>query len=56
MQILFFTTIVGTFISVVMTALIAYPLSKPRLRLNKVITPMVVFTMYFAGSRYKKCE
>ena len=44
-----FYTIVGTFISVVMTALIAYPLSKPRLRLNKVITPMVVFTMYFAG-------
>lgn len=44
-----FYTIVGTFISVACTALIAYPLSKPRLRLNKVITPLVVFTMYFAG-------
>lgn len=44
-----FYTVVGTFISVVCTALIAYPLSKPRLRLNKVITPLVVFTMYFAG-------
>ena len=36
-------------ISVLFTALLAYPLSKPRLRLNKYITPMVVFTMYFAG-------
>ena len=42
-------TVVSTFISVSFTALLAYPLSKPRLRLNKVITPMVVFTMYFAG-------
>ena len=44
-----FYTVVGTFISEACTALIAYPLSKPRLRLNKVITPLVVFTMYFAG-------
>lgn len=44
-----FYTVVGTFISVACTALIAYPLSKPRLRLNKVITPLFVFTMYFAG-------
>ena len=44
-----FYTVVGTFISVACTALIAYPLSKPRLRFNKVITPLVVFTMYFAG-------
>lgn len=42
-------TLISTFISVSFTALLAYPLSKPRLRLNKVITPMVVFTMYFAG-------
>ena len=40
---------VGTFISVVGTALLAYPLSKPELRLNKFFTPFVVFTMYFAG-------
>ena len=34
---------VGTFISVVGTALLAYPLSKPELRLNKFFTPFVVF-------------
>ncbi|MGN0295584.1 MAG: carbohydrate ABC transporter permease [Lachnospiraceae bacterium] len=44
-----FYTVVGTTISVIGTALLAYPLSKPKLRLNKVITPLVVFTMYFAG-------
>jgi ABC transporter, permease protein len=42
-------SILGTAISVVATALLAYPLSKPRLKLNKYITPFVVFTMYFAG-------
>ena len=41
-----FYTVVGTFISVACTALIAYPLSKPRLRLNKVITPLVVITQW----------
>lgn len=40
---------VGTFISVFGTALLAYPLSKPKLRLNKFFTPFVVFTMYFTG-------
>lgn len=40
---------IGTAISVISTALLAYPLSKPRLRLNKFITPFVVFTMYFTG-------
>lgn len=42
-------TVVGTIISVIGTALLAYPLSKPRLRLNKFFTPFVVFTMYFTG-------
>lgn len=42
-------SVVGTFISVVGTALLAYPLSKSELRLNKFFTPFVVFTMYFAG-------
>lgn len=42
-------SMLGTAISVVATALLAYPLSKPRLKLNKYITPFVVFTMYFAG-------
>ena len=39
----------GTIIAVASTSLIAYPLSKTRLRLNKFFTPFVVFTMYFAG-------
>lgn len=39
----------GTMIAVASTSLIAYPLSKTRLRLNKFFTPFVVFTMYFAG-------
>ena len=42
-------SVVGTFISVVGTALLAYPLSKPELRLNKFFTPFAAFTMYFAG-------
>lgn len=42
-------TVVGTLISVIGTALLAYPLSKPRLRVNKFFTPFVVFTMYFTG-------
>lgn len=40
---------IGMLISVSATALLAYPLSKPKLRLNKFFTPMIVFTMYFAG-------
>lgn len=40
---------VGTLISVAGTALLAYPLSKPELRMNKFFTPFVVFTMYFSG-------
>lgn len=39
----------GTLISVTFTALLAYPLSKSKLRLNKFFTPFVVFTMYFTG-------
>lgn len=42
-------SVVGTLISVVGTALLAYPLSKTKLRLNKFFTPFVVFTMYFTG-------
>lgn len=41
--------IIGTVLSVAGTALLAYPLSKPRLRLNKFFTPFCIFTMYFAG-------
>lgn len=42
-------SVVGTLISVFGTALLAYPLSKSKLRLNKFFTPFVVFTMYFTG-------
>lgn len=42
-------SVLGTLISVAGTALLAYPLSKPELRLNKFFIPFVVFTMYFAG-------
>lgn len=42
-------SVVGTIISVAGTAILAYPLSKPQLRLNKFFTPFVVFTMYFTG-------
>ena len=38
-------SVVGTLISVFGTALLAYPLSKSKLRLNKFFTPFVVFTM-----------
>lgn len=31
------------------TAILAYPLSKPKLRLNKFFIPFCVFTMYFSG-------
>ncbi len=36
-------------IAVAGTAMLAYPLSKPRLRLNKFFIPFCVFTMYFTG-------
>lgn len=44
-----FYSIAGTAISVFGTAILAYPLSKPRLRMNKFFIPFVVFTMYFTG-------
>ena len=44
-----FYSVVGTAISVIFTAMLTYPLAKPKLRLNRVLIPFVVFTMYFAG-------
>lgn len=41
--------VLGTLVSVAGTAMLAYPLSKSRLRLNKFFTPFCIFTMYFAG-------
>ena len=41
--------VVGTFFSVLFSAMLAYPLSKPQLRLNKFFVPFIIFTMYFGG-------
>jgi putative aldouronate transport system permease protein len=41
--------VIGTVTSLFSTAILAYPLSKSYLRLNKVATPFVLFTMYFGG-------
>ncbi|WP_414859328.1 carbohydrate ABC transporter permease [Paenibacillus haidiansis] len=42
-------SVVGTVISVAATAILAYPLSKDKLRMNKFFIPFVLFTMYFGG-------
>jgi putative aldouronate transport system permease protein len=42
-------TIVGTFFSIFLSMFLAYPLSKPELKLNKFIAPFIIFTMYFGG-------
>ncbi|MBU5671276.1 carbohydrate ABC transporter permease [Paenibacillus brevis] len=42
-------SVVGTAISVFATAVLAYPLSKEKLRMNKFFIPFVLFTMYFSG-------
>jgi len=44
-----FTTIVGTFYSVFMTSLFAYPLSRNDFKLKTPLTLMVVVTMFFGG-------
>ncbi|QAY66533.1 carbohydrate ABC transporter permease [Paenibacillus protaetiae] len=41
--------VLGTLIAVGATAVMAYPLSKEKLRLNKFFVPFVLFTMYFGG-------
>ncbi|MBN1891741.1 MAG: carbohydrate ABC transporter permease [Clostridiales bacterium] len=44
-----FYTVIGTTCSLLLSALLAYPLSKPHLKGNKFIAPFVIFTMYFGG-------
>jgi len=44
-----FYTVFGTLISLVMTTILAYPLSVTRLKGKKIITTFVVFTMFFNG-------
>ena len=42
-------SIIGTSLSIFFSACLAYPLSKPQLKLNKFLTPFFIFTMYFGG-------
>ncbi|MBA4866744.1 carbohydrate ABC transporter permease [Streptomyces sp. PSKA54] len=44
-----FVTVVGTFVSLLLTSFMAYALSKPYLRGRRVINFLVVFTMLFSG-------
>lgn len=42
-------TAVGTILSLFFSSMLAYPLSKPDLRGVKILTPFIIFTMYFGG-------
>ena len=42
-------TVVGTVLSLFFSCMLAYPLSKTNLKINKVLSPFIIFTMYFGG-------
>ena len=42
-------SIIGTFVSLMFSCFLAYPLSKKELKINKFLTKFVIFTMYFGG-------
>lgn len=42
-------TFIGTIASLFFSSMLAYPLSKPNLRGVKILTPFIIFTMYFGG-------
>ena len=42
-------TFIGTVLSLFFSSILAYPLSKPNLRINKILSPFIIFTMYFGG-------
>ena len=44
-----FYTVIGTVLSLFFSSILAYPLSKPKLRVNKILSPFIIFTMYFGG-------
>lgn len=48
-RITIFLTVVGTLVNLVMTALMAYPLSKKNLPFRKVLLMTILFTMLFGG-------
>ena len=41
--------IVGTLASLITSSLLAYPLSKKELKATRILTPFIIFTMYFGG-------
>ena len=41
--------IVGTLASLITSSLLAYPLSKTNLKVTRILTPFIIFTMYFGG-------
>ena len=42
-------TLIGTVLSLFFSSILAYPLSKPNLKVNKIMSPFIIFTMYFGG-------
>lgn len=42
-------SLLGTVCALFFSALLAYPLSKPELTGNKIVGPLIIFTMYFGG-------
>lgn len=43
-------SVFGTVLSLFFSATLAYPLSKNELKINKVLAPFIIFTMYFGGT------
>jgi len=44
-----FITIVGTALNIMVTSMLAYPLSRKTIRLSRILNVMVVFPMFFSG-------
>ena len=42
-------TVIGTLLSLIVTSMLAYPLSKPDYQGRRILTAMIVFTMWFSG-------
>lgn len=43
-------TVVGTLLSLLFSAMLAYPMAKKELKFNRFLTPFIIFTMYFGGT------
>lgn len=48
-QVTIFITVVGTLVNLILTTLMAYPLSKKNMPLRNVLLMLIVFTMLFGG-------